>query len=372
MVENGCHENDGVRHPVARRAAFVVLVNVFAVLFILAAVEISLILLLNHPPSFTPVLRVLSSYYTDHDRRIIQALPQCAIYDSELAYVLRAGACSFENYDFHTVVSVNSMGLRDDEQSLVAPRIIALGDSFTMGWGVSDQNSFPSLVERSCGLKVLNAGISSYGTVRELKMLERVDTSGVETLLLQYSDNDFDENRLYYERGNRLIVMTRSQFSQVQDQHREQLKYYPGRHLVHFVPFVADRVGKRIRKGVGSHTVQARKERSRLDARYFLNALNTIGDLSPEWRIIAFRINGRDKNSTGFSTQVRAALEDGTYSEPIRSLELLEFSQKLTRDNFFVLDDHLSKKGHRLVTGEILRTLRCKDIEKLTVGRIDV
>ena len=50
-----------------------------------------------------------------------------------------------------------------------------LGDSYAMGWGVEQGESFPEILEAATGLRVLNAGVPSYGTPRELLMLERLD-----------------------------------------------------------------------------------------------------------------------------------------------------------------------------------------------------
>ncbi|HEY6505513.1 MAG TPA: hypothetical protein VIZ28_16175 [Chitinophagaceae bacterium] len=47
------------------------------------------------------------------------------------------------------------------------------------------------------GEKVLNAGMSSYGTARELKNLYRLDTSGLQTLIIQYGRNDEVENEQF-------------------------------------------------------------------------------------------------------------------------------------------------------------------------------
>ena len=63
-------------------------------------------------------------------------------YDPELTYRLRPGACTFSELEFVTDYRINSLGVRDDEASLDGPEIIVLGDSFAMGWGVEQQESF--------------------------------------------------------------------------------------------------------------------------------------------------------------------------------------------------------------------------------------
>src|SRR2546428_7400351 len=58
----------------------------------------------------------------DDDRNIIQALPQCAVYDAQLLYTLRPGGCRFSNREFATWLSVNAMGFRQTTQMDGPPR----------------------------------------------------------------------------------------------------------------------------------------------------------------------------------------------------------------------------------------------------------
>jgi lysophospholipase L1-like esterase len=131
----------------------------------------------------------------------VQFEPDCAQYDAQLGYTLRPGNCTFENAVFSTEISVNSAGLRDDEASLLAPQIIVLGDSQAMGWGVENGQAFADVIEAETGKRTLNAGVSSYATARELLMLSRLDRSNLETVVIQYSDNDAWENRTYLATG---------------------------------------------------------------------------------------------------------------------------------------------------------------------------
>src|SRR6266571_381030 len=62
----------------------------------------------------------LSQAFTNtplHDRHIIQALPQCAVYDARLLYTPRPGGCRFSNREFATWLSVNAMGFRQTTRS---------------------------------------------------------------------------------------------------------------------------------------------------------------------------------------------------------------------------------------------------------------
>ncbi len=70
---------------------------------------------------------------------------------------------------------INSFGVRDDdESSLHNPKLVFLGDSFTMGWGVDQEQTYAFLTGKKLGVRTLNAGISSYGTFREMVLFSKI------------------------------------------------------------------------------------------------------------------------------------------------------------------------------------------------------
>jgi hypothetical protein len=89
--------------------------------------------------------------------------------------------------DFDYIQRVNALGLRGRETTIQKPagtrRILMLGDSFTMGKGVQDNETFPVIVETllqpqlaACGggaLEVLNGGVDSYAPVLSALQLQR-------------------------------------------------------------------------------------------------------------------------------------------------------------------------------------------------------
>ena len=95
---------------------------------------------------------------------------------------------SFRQRDFKYIQRVNNVGMRGHDVLVQKPpdtyRILMLGDSFTMGKGVEDQETFSVLVERSlrkklaaCGSKnsieVLNGGVDSYAPILSYIALTR-------------------------------------------------------------------------------------------------------------------------------------------------------------------------------------------------------
>ena len=84
-------------------------------------------------------------------------------------------------------VNINSQGLRDYEYSLAKSpetyRIMMLGDSTTLGWGVPLEATVPKLLERQLNegrppgidrFEVLNAGVGNYNTVQEVAYYETI------------------------------------------------------------------------------------------------------------------------------------------------------------------------------------------------------
>ncbi len=73
---------------------------------------------------------------------------------------------SFESCDFSYSVHINSLGLRDHELSLAKTdkyRILAIGDSFTYGWGVDIEESWPKQLEKDLQNLGLNVEVINLG-----------------------------------------------------------------------------------------------------------------------------------------------------------------------------------------------------------------
>jgi hypothetical protein len=66
---------------------------------------------------------------------------------------------------FSVTYRTNSVGARDRERTLAAPRrrVVVLGDSFTEGWGIPDGERLTDLLERDLGIEFLNFGMAHQG-----------------------------------------------------------------------------------------------------------------------------------------------------------------------------------------------------------------
>lgn len=97
----------------------------------------------------------------------------------------------------------NDIGMRDTRQVadyLKYPnKILCLGDSFTYGWGVNDDETFARILEKNINkdsIAVLNAGVSGAGTDYALKFLQvRGKDLTPKTVIYFYFDNDINDNK---------------------------------------------------------------------------------------------------------------------------------------------------------------------------------
>ena len=74
-------------------------------------------------------------------------------------------------------IQTNSEGFRDDEYPVakgVRRRVMFLGDSLTLGWGVAKEDTFEHLLERDLDQRspteVINLGVGNYNTTQELHL----------------------------------------------------------------------------------------------------------------------------------------------------------------------------------------------------------
>lgn len=120
-------------------------------------------------------------------------------HDPDLGWSLTPGARSHvvadrAEYD----VAINSRGFRDVERGPRRPgvgRIALVGDSYGFGWGVAQEETFASLLERDprVGGEVANLCVPGYATDQELWTLERESKAlAPDLVLVQFCANDVD------------------------------------------------------------------------------------------------------------------------------------------------------------------------------------
>ncbi|WP_353719311.1 hypothetical protein [Dyadobacter sp. 676] len=169
-------------------------------------------------------------------RDVIQFNRHFTSYSADLGYVLRPGSQGVHSsLEYSNAFKINSFGVRDDEASLDNPELVFLGDSFTMGWGVDQDRTYADLTGRKLGVKTLNAGISSYGTYREMLLFSKIKRDSCKLMVLQYCDNDLEENEARNEPNNQGQLLTPETFENTVVFNRVNESYYPMRYTYFFV-----------------------------------------------------------------------------------------------------------------------------------------
>jgi hypothetical protein len=114
--------------------------------------------------------------------------------DPRLSFVHRPNRSAFL---MGVPFAINSAGLRDREFAREKPvgvrRIVWLGDSTTVGWGVPIEGTAPKILERNSNSKyeVLNSGVGNYDTVQEVEHYLTIDRAfHPDQVILEYFIND--------------------------------------------------------------------------------------------------------------------------------------------------------------------------------------
>lgn len=324
-----------------------ILRSVAQALAFIVACETLVALGLAHPDAVArlpqPFRQLMRGVYLDGPRNIIQYEPDCARYDAGLSYTLKPGDFVFSNAEFRTPYRVNSLGIRSDEAALKAPELVVLGDSRAMGWGVGQDETYSSLLSARTGLKTLNACVSSYGTVREMRLLDKLDLSSARWLVLNYVENDDEENARFAGNGNVLKVMSEETYNEARQRYLDGKRYFPGRYTV----LLLFRAGAEVYNGVlhllGADRVKNREEN-------FLNALLHAGRRPLDGVRLVIVGDG------DFVKRLKELIAANDYPACVEEAVLV--SDDLPESGYFTLDNHPNASGHRLIADRLAAVLR--------------
>ncbi len=335
-----------------RHILFKIGVPFLTIVFLLFFVELMGEIVLHVGPRFGKIRLILANYYLIHERKIVHFDQDCAQYDSQLTYRLRPGIHNFSNREFDTTLSINSFGLRDSEDSLNAPEVIVLGDSFAMGWGVEDYENFKSVFESITGKPTLNAAISSYGTAREMVLLQKLDRTALKYVVVQYCSNDHDENLAYVKNWS-LDIVGEEQYQQAKYDYTKAISYFPLKKAVILLPMFWERrhgasdplVIPQLRQRTKEHVEQANAV-----CKIFDHNLRLLGG---DFKLILLHLDYPSQLGDNFMIQVGHELQKPDYAFLKNRLFLVRASRVLSSNDYFPLDMHLKKSGHRKI-GELL------------------
>lgn len=326
--------------------------NLLVIIVLFGMMDFGVNMLLNHP-KYIPnqLLPYFKEYYMKYDRVIIQFDDRFSSYNTSLFYLLKPGEFEFENREFNTKYYVNKIGLRDDEESIVQPEIIVLGDSHTMGWGVNQDSTFAQRLEKLTNRKVLNAGISSYGTAREMTLFQQLDTSKLKVLIVQYCENDFIENQKFTTQG-KLNISSKQDYRFITEEYKKTISYFPFKHILG----LSGIIGENLKYNDGKNTNSSDDRDELDDAALFLKVFQQFENLPTDVQLILFSIDERACN--GNFIEGLQASDAFKQLRKKRNITLIDFTTDLSEDHYFILDTHMNDRGHRKVAQRIAISLQ--------------
>ena len=284
----------------------------------------------------------LRDFYIHSMRTTPQFDEQLAQYDENLFYKLKPGDHQFSNLEFQNKFSINSQGVRDDNESLNFPEIICLGDSFTMGWGVEAEESFPSLIEKNTKQKTLNLGISSYGTVREYLLLKQTEFDSCKLLIIQYCSNDKYENRSYL--NNTFNISSEEKYKIAQRINHLNSAYYPFKwsfslfsKVIRLISFDRDK------------PIYVNKVEISDDVETFFKIINILPKKF-SGKILIFNLEPYHTTDEYFHV-----FKQYLNKHPNNNIFLFNAASVLEKSDYFKIDDHLNTNGHRKIFKGILK-----------------
>ncbi len=268
-------------------------------------------------------------------------------YDSTLFYKHNSGNTFDYNLEFKNNFSFNSKGFRGKENDLDNPKIIFLGDSYTCGIGVNQNENFPYLISKKLGIKCLNTGTSSYGTARELILLKQLNIDSTKLLVLQYCENDVEEN-LKYNQDSLHFISSKAVFDQSVNTNKLRQYYYP---FKNFVGIISRKIENSL---FASSITNASKENSDT---IFIDLLNKIGQVF-KGPIIVLTLS-YEPNSTKIN-------DFRTLGKQLANVHFVDVNHNLHKfpEDYYLFDSHINKNGHQKVANTLTEYIKRNNLLK--------
>ncbi|GAB3504281.1 hypothetical protein [Emticicia fontis] len=311
-------------------------------------------------PTLQKILSPIAGYASDIARNVgsdmgsVQYFETGSRYDDELFYTFEPSKFTFKHINFDNEYNINSKGARDDEQSLTKPEIVFIGDSFTTGIGANQDETFSSRVEKALNKKTLNIGVPSYGTARESLFLKRFDLDSCKYIVLQYCNNDDNENKAFVDNNFQLNKRPEKDYRNAQIYNELVLHYYPFRYTYSLFAkkilyTIADLMAK---KNVDKPKAQAVVKNT--SAEDFFKILQRLQAEHPDKKIIVFEL-GLFATSSDFYVQLKELVD----AQQLKNIDIIDTSKFINcEDCYYSLDFHITPKGHQILADTLVNHLK--------------
>lgn len=275
--------------------------------------------------------------YFGGKRNIWKAGGNCIVYDQHLIYIPANGACNFSNPEFKTILNFNKYGrihnLSSDEVLEKNGAIAVLGDSMAMGWGVNDDETFSALLEKKINKKVFNTAVASYGTYRQLIRFNKLNLDErVDTIIIQYNNNDLEENKFFQENKFQENKEKFQYISQSSGKNKKNLFSQIGANITYYTYIIYNFYSLYKHNDFKEHQD------------YLIKVINKFENIKDK-RIIIFYLNHFNRKFENYPLN----------QDVFPNIEFIEIN--LNKKYFFPLDQHINKLGHEKIAEDLKRVL---------------
>ena len=151
------------------------------------------------------------------------------LHDKELGWKLRPNwQGNHSHKDFNVSYKINSQGFREHQKPSTTESIAVIGDSFTFGIGVNEENTFVSQLNKQMKqeqktTQFRNYGVPGYSTDQEYLLINNLSRNKLitDTVLVVYLGNDLIDNQYpfpiqanygkpYFKLSNRQLALKNS------------------------------------------------------------------------------------------------------------------------------------------------------------------
>jgi len=321
-----------------KRTAFVFGVFAFVEIALIASVWYMAVYQ-RHAPLPLSYLNWMRLQYMNGFKNTTNFNSRLSQYDSLLTYRFRRNITGrFMNPEFDVEIKTNSLGVRDDESSLRNPAIIVLGDSHGMGWGVEHYQRFSEVIEKKLNTTVLNTSITSYGTYRETKLLNELDLSSCKLLIIQYCNNDLEENQANLVRDQKPSIESFG-FDVAERQNTIYNTYFPFKGIFISLRWaVAELLKKTPAPSMASVHAAGSKVQKSEHAEAFFPYLHRIRTRY-KGPILVFDLGV-------YNLPIVNEFQFYNTLHPIENVYFVNVHPLLDRRYYFTIDDHINARGH--------------------------
>ena len=285
----------------------------------------------------TPDNRLINTYQTNFYlqgglRNIWQSNKNCVEFDKDLIFIPKKTSCNFKNLEFDTKITFDKNGRYSDHPNLNKKSIAVIGDSFSMGWGVNDDETFSSILEKKINRPVFNLAVSGYGTVRQLMRLEKTNLlDKIDIIILQYCYNDVGENMGFKKNS-------------------EEQALQKFNTMVSGKPVSNWRILRKVARYSSTIPIDIlRKKNEILDFSGHHRVLKKILSNFPsikDKKIYIFYTNGPNMKFSNFP-----------FGSPEYSNNIFFLDIKNKNEHFFKIDGHLNRLGHKFIAEELSKVI---------------